>query len=317
MHSGVGFAIEIKPEWTRVKSIDASSTPASIHMKVLNYHKFHNDWHNSHSLVTTEPINVTSAAIPTAPNIVPATMCIYITTLTAPKVAVVVVSSDTVAEVLTRGQNVTGTSWKTALALDVKPSDLIGLIKEKRDDRAHITILPHHNLMHRDRVLEDDHTLEYIYYRIFHREILLLKFSSHVGYKAMCPVRTKGPNYVSLERALIEGVVQTNIDLTEKELQACMDIGTQEFYIPTFIAGFPIAPTTVTPVYTNTTTHLHMRSGIGKAIKTAQDYVDLVPPKNEVLLSCYNVYKILSIERTTVPAVIHMEVLNYHDYHYL
>ncbi|KAH3758812.1 hypothetical protein Pelo_9331 [Pelomyxa schiedti] len=113
---------------------------------------------------------------------------------------------------------------------------------EREDRRSHITILPHHNLTHCDRVLEDNHTLEH--YRVFHRDTLLLKFTSHVGQvidKAMCPIRTKGQNYIHI----------------------------------------------------------------------------CIPPEyvNKVLLSCYNVYKILSIESTTVLAVRHMEVLNYHDYH--
>ncbi|KAH3757864.1 hypothetical protein Pelo_10290 [Pelomyxa schiedti] len=107
-----------------------------------------------------------------------------------------------------------------------------------------------------------------------------------------------------------EGVVQRGVSLTKMEVQAYIDMGNKEFYIPSFTSASTTAPFGGK----NTVIHFHMHLGVGFAILIQPEWTKY-PNENEVLLSCYNVYKILSINTSTTPIEIHMEVLNYHDFH--
>ncbi|KAH3758870.1 hypothetical protein Pelo_9309 [Pelomyxa schiedti] len=106
-----------------------------------------------------------------------------------------------------------------------------------------------------------------------------------------------------------EGVAHRGVNLIPKELEAYKQMGTKEFYIPSFTSASKTAPWNK-----NTVIHFHMHSGVGFAIVIKPEWTKF-PGENEVLLSCYNVYKVLSIDTSSVPAVIHMEVLDYHKFH--
>ncbi|KAH3760489.1 hypothetical protein Pelo_7650 [Pelomyxa schiedti] len=106
-----------------------------------------------------------------------------------------------------------------------------------------------------------------------------------------------------------EGVVQRGVDLTPNEIQAYQNMGSKEFYIPSFTSA-----STTTPFTRNTTIHFHMHTGVGFAIVIQPDWTAF-PTENEVLLSCYNVYRIRTLSPLGVHTEIHMDVLDYHDFH--
>ncbi|KAH3732760.1 hypothetical protein Pelo_16408 [Pelomyxa schiedti] len=106
-----------------------------------------------------------------------------------------------------------------------------------------------------------------------------------------------------------DGVVMRGVDLTPKELQAYKNMGTREFYLPSFTSA-----STTTPFPKNTTIFFHMKPNVGFAIVIQPEWTAYTP-ENEVLLSCYNVYRITSISTSGKSTEIHMDVLNYHDFH--
>jgi len=107
-----------------------------------------------------------------------------------------------------------------------------------------------------------------------------------------------------------DGVIYRGVDCSDKEIASFETMGENPFYLPSFTSA------SITNAFEkNTLICITCKPSIGFALKIERDWTNYVN-ENEVLLSCYNVYRrIASIKQEDNKNVISLELLDYHTYH--
>jgi len=108
-----------------------------------------------------------------------------------------------------------------------------------------------------------------------------------------------------------DGVVQRGVELSNKELDVFRELKDSglPFYIPSFTSA-----STTQPFQKNSIMKIKMQKNTGFAIAIEKEWTKY-PQENEVLLSCYNVFKITSMSEENGKNVICMDLLDYREYH--